>query len=286
MNHNANSKSHGYTLGMNKFGDLTQEEFKNQYLGLLPSQGYTSKTNQILNDVSNNTETSKPSLPVYLDWREKGIITGVKDQGKCKASWAFSSIATIESVLRINGRTSDLLSEQQLIDWTDTSQYQNEGCSGGRVPPCFDYAHVQSLCTSQDYPYVGVDDNWRDWKMCHTSYYVKGYVQVQTMNRLGLYTALTQQPVSIAVDAANLGWQFYQGGILGSGWSTDLNHSVTAVGYNNYVYFWYWPYDYLIVKNSWGSSWGNGGYLYLNTNNQDYPGTWGAYMQMYYPLIN
>ena len=186
--HNTQSETLGYTLGINKFGDLTLDEFRDQYLGLLPSEGYKSNSNQILNDVSNKSEASNPSLPVSLDWRNTGMITGVKDQGKCKASWAFSAISTIESILRINGRTTDLLSEQQLIDCTDTAQFQNEGCSGGRVAPCFDYAHLQSLCTSQDYPYVGADDNWRDWKIWHTSYFVKGYVQLQTMNKLGLYT--------------------------------------------------------------------------------------------------
>lgn len=159
--HNLKNESHGYTLAINKFGDLTLDEFRDQYLGLLPSEGYQPKFNHILNE----TETEIPSIPASIDWNKLGMITDVKDQGKCKASYAFSAISTIEAILRIKGKTTDSLSEQQLIDCTDTFEFKNEGCEGGTVPACYDYAHWNDLCTSDRYPYVGNDDNCRDWKL-------------------------------------------------------------------------------------------------------------------------
>jgi len=100
-----------------------------------------------------------------------------------------------------------------------------------------------------------------------------------------LYTAIAQQPVSVAVDADDFGWQFYHGGVLGSGCTHDVNHFVTAVGYNTYMFLWYWKYDYIIIKNSWGTGWGDGGYLYLNANNETAPGMCGVYTQIVYPLV-
>ena len=120
--HNSESIAHKYTLRMNKFGDLTREEFKNKYLGLLPSQGYSSKNSD---SGSNTNKTITLKIPTSVDWREKGVVSGVKDQKSCKSGWAFSAISTIESAFRISGQGNDLLSEQQLIDWTDTSQSFN-----------------------------------------------------------------------------------------------------------------------------------------------------------------
>ena len=226
--HNTQFSLHGYSLRMNSFGDMTQEEFKNKYLGLLPNQGYTPKNLESFNSTSNISDTNFPNS---IDWREKGVVSGVKDQKNCKAGWAFSSISTIESAYRIAGQGTEVLSEQQLIDWTDTSQYKNEGWDGGRVAPWFDYAHSQSLCTSNDYPYLGLNDNWRDWKLWNTKYFVRKFASVEPNNRQGLYSIISKQPVSVAVDASSIGWQFYAGGILKNGWSNDVNHSVTAVGY-------------------------------------------------------
>ena len=87
------------------------------------------------------------------------------------------------------------------------------------------------------------------------------------------------------MDAGNQAWQFYYGGVLSSGCTSDVNHSVTAVGYNSYLYFWYWNVDYIIIKNSWGRGWGDNGFIYLNTNDASFPGTWGLYTQMTYPVV-
>jgi len=116
VEHNERSSELGYTLMINKFGDLTREEFRNQYLGVGRDKDFTLNSNLAQQDFSPVDSDSDSALPSYVDWREKDKVSRVKDQGKCKGGWAFSAIATIESANRIAGKSNDDLSEQQLID--------------------------------------------------------------------------------------------------------------------------------------------------------------------------
>jgi C1A family cysteine protease len=137
---NASDPSGGYTLAMNKYGDLSHEEFKT----LMTGYHKTIKTKAR----KNFTTTA---APLTFDWRAKGAVTPVKDQGRCAASWAFSAVAALEGqFFRANG-TLVSFSEQNLLDCT--SDYGNKGCDGGSMDSAFLYIKTHGIQTNHSYPY-------------------------------------------------------------------------------------------------------------------------------------
>ena len=172
---------------MNKFGDLSLDEFKNRYLGLKLNNEFASNSNDFLYDISREIETKNINIPAQIDWREKGAVSGVKDQGNCKANWVFSSVAAIESANRIVGKSSDTLSEQQIIDWTDNEVYQNSGWEDGTIASWYYYAHFNSLCTDRIYPYKGSEGNWMDFKLWNTKHFVKYFKSSSRVDKLQIF---------------------------------------------------------------------------------------------------
>ena len=288
--HNKNSHITGYTLGMNKFGDLTLQEFSNAYLGYksnLPKyysapKSYNNKS-LFLNEGKTTQAIKELRIPARIDWRENGAVTPVQDQGNCTAGWAFSAIAALEGINKISQKSSEKLSEQQLIDCS--SSKGNKGCSGGNITNAFDYIKGEDLCTEANYNYTGKTESCKAWYRCFTSFMMKKYEAVPQNSKLAAYTAIAHQPIAVAVDANSTAWQFYQSGIMSSGCGTDLNHAVTTVGYDSDTYWYFWKNDYVNIKNSWGTGWGMGGYIKLATNSEDGAGTCGLYSNAFYPVL-
>jgi cathepsin L len=255
---------------MNKFGDLTLEEFKTIYLTLSVNTSDLYPTD--------NTYYAPPTAD-EVDWRLKGAVTKVKDQGQCGSCWAFSATGSVEGINAIKGKKIDDISssEQQLVDCSGS--YGNYGCNGGLMDSAFDYIIKSSkgLDSESSYPYTAKDGSCK-FNRDNIVTTIAGHKSVPGKNEAALQKAIVDQPVSVAIDAAHSSFQFYHSGVyFESACSpTNLDHGVLAVGYgtNNG--------DYYIVKNSWGTSWGAQGYILMarNKNNNCGIATMASYPTM------
>jgi C1A family cysteine protease len=235
--HNEGNSS--YTVGMNQFGDLTGAEFKQQYLRYRPT---STHRHQIP-----DTTTVKRSVPTSVDWRSKGAVTGVKDQGQCGSCWAFSTVGAVEGIHAIKSGNLVSLSEQELVDCDTNGQ---SGCNGGNMQGAFSWIVKNGLCTEAAYPYHALDSSCKKDK-CTAAAHITGHNNVAN-NENALIAAIAAQPVSVAIEADQQGFQFYTGGVFDGVCGTNLDHGVLAVGYGS---------NYYIVKNSWGANWGESGYI-------------------------
>ncbi len=262
-----NSKNDNtFRFGVNKFADWTPSEFK-RILSYKPLRG--SKTAAV--------PAENVSIPDAIDWRSQGKVNPVKDQGQCGSCWAFSAVGAMESRFAIKVGTLLSLSEQQLVDCAGGT-YGNMGCDGGDMGTAMQYAHDYGMELESDYPYHAVDQTcaWDKTKATHAK--PTGVVNVATNNAQALKTAIAEGPVSVAIEADTFVFQFYSGGILNSkSCGTNLDHGVVAVGYGADAS----GKPYYIVRNSWGSSWGVGGYV--NIAIVDGAGICGIQMEPVYP---
>eukprot|EP00825_Cyclidium_porcatum_P037131 TRINITY_DN403_c0_g1_i1.p1 TRINITY_DN403_c0_g1~~TRINITY_DN403_c0_g1_i1.p1 ORF type:complete len:313 (+),score=66.65 TRINITY_DN403_c0_g1_i1:272-1210(+) len=236
-----NHKDRSYTVAINQFAGLTHEEFVANYLGLKVGQ-------------RNGKAQRYANVQVAdIDWRTKGAVSAVKDQGQCGSCWSFSTTGNLEGVNFLFGsKVMTTYSEQQLVDCSGA--YGNQGCEGGWMDYAFQYVEAKGITTEAKYPYVGVDESC---KVDGGDFKVKTHTDVTKADCTGMLTALAIEPVSVAVDAEN--WSFYSSGIF-SNCGDSLDHGVLLVGYNA-------EDNYYIVKNSWGASWGEQGYIRLAATN-------------------
>ena len=295
LRHNENMKSKGYELGMNRFGDLTLEEFSSKYLSQTEESDNRSDTNEEIDEsflVESPTDKAMRELriPTVVDWRLNNTVTPVKTQKEWVSGWAFSTVAALEGAYAIAHDSLVDLSAQQLIDCTNGLRYKNSGWKGGNIANSFGYAHEVPICDEEDYPYKGVNSHWTDWESWISLKFVRKSNTVKSGDRLALYTAITQQPVSLQVDAASKDWQFYKDGILDVSWSKkSINHFTTAVGFNfteeTYLIFFKREVKYVILKNSWGPDWGINGYIHVNSNKETGEGSSCIYTDAIYPTV-
>lgn len=186
------------------------------------------------------------SAAASVDWREKGAVTHVKNEGQCGSSWAFAATGAIEGLRAVTGHGLHSLSEQQLLDCSGA--YGNQACNGGYPVDAFRYVIAnQGIASEAAYPYTARHGTC---KQASPVAEIAGYVQVR--GEAALQEAVARQPVVAAVDSSN--WGSYRGGIFSGPCGRQLNHVVLVVGYTS---------GYWIVKNSWGANWGNGGYILL-----------------------
>lgn len=242
-----NSGNSTYTLELNKFADLTSAEFKIIYLGLRPELAREKKV-LTLEDLPQSYPSGS------LDWTTKGVVTGVKDQGQCGSCWAFSTTGSVESAVAIKHAKLTSLSEQELVDCAGS--YGNAGCNGGLMDNAFKYVKAHGLLTESQYPYTAKQGTCKRGTQTASTYsQISGYTDVtHTENALGAADDI--EPISIAVEADQSSWQLYKGGVVTSNCGKNLDHGVLLVGYGTASTTPYWK-----VKNSWGTSWGEQGYI-------------------------
>ncbi|CAN7009941.1 unnamed protein product [Brassica oleracea var. botrytis] len=216
------------------------------------------------------------ALPESVDWRKEGAVTEVKDQGSCGSCWGFSAIGAVEGVNKIV--TGDLisLSEQELVDCDIP---YNEGCNGGLMDYAFKFIiNNGGVDTEEDYPYKGVDGRCDQTRVIVT---IDSYEDVHANSEESLKKALSHQPISVAIEAGGRAFQLYDSGIFDGICGTNLDHGVLAVGYGTEN-----GKDYWIVKNSWGSSWGESGYIWMERNIATSAGKCGIAVEPSYPIKN
>jgi cathepsin L len=248
-----NSRKTGVTLAMNKFGDLTNSEYRRLYLGLKVPSGYQH--------LSSAKETPKVSLPASFDWRQKGAVTGVKNQGQCGSCWSFSTTGSTEGCHQITTGNLVGLSEQNLVDCSTSEG--NQGCDGGLMTQAMEYIISNGgIDTESSYPYTA-EDGTCSYSASNKGATLKSYVNVNSGDESDLQVKVSTGPTSVAIDASQSSFQFYSGGVYyePSCSSQNLDHGVLAVGWGVQG-----SSDYWIVKNSWGEDWGMSGYILMSRN--------------------
>ncbi|KAL4431842.1 hypothetical protein ABPG74_015282 [Tetrahymena malaccensis] len=245
-----------YTQEVNQFCDLTIEEFKARHL-VKPFPSLKNKKNSALNlRTSVTATTSQP-----IDWSTKNVLPAVKNQQQCGSMWAFSTAGLLESVYNIQNKpkTPISFSEQQLVDCCGAEGFGCEGCNGAWPTDAVSYVQKFGIVQENQYPYIAKDGN------CNKTLENVGFKpskQFQLpVTDAALQAALQNSPISIVVDASQ--WNSYASGVFPqSKCSSDPNaadHAVLLVGYNSDGT---WK-----VRNSWGTSWGQKGYITLAAGN-------------------
>jgi len=252
-NEEAAQGKHTFTLGVNKFADVTHAEWQKS----LNVRKTVKDTHPAPISMRN------AARPDHVDWRDEGYVTGVKDQGQCGSCWSFGATGSMEGA--IFKKTGELvsLSEQNLVD----CDHHSSACNGGLEIYAFDYViNNGGINTEVDYPYESGDGSR------HTCRYddsnrvltISSYIEYPGRDEEALADNIAKEgPISVGIDAGQRSFQHYSSGIYyePNCHSLLLNHAVLAVGYGTQA-----DGDYFIVKNSWGTSWGDAGYILMSRN--------------------
>lgn len=276
--HETNKKEKPYKLKLNKFGDMTTEEFRRSYAGS------NIKHHRMLKGERRATGkfmyANVNALPTSVDWRKNGAVTPVKNQGQCGSCWAFSTVVAVEGINQIRTNELTSLSEQELVD-CDTNE--NQGCSGGLMDLAFEFIKEKGGLTSEIvYPYQASDETCDKNKENAPVVSIDGHEDVPENSEDDLMKAVAHQPVSVAIDAGSSDFQFYSEGVFTGRCGTELNHGVAAVGYGTTID----RTKYWIVKNSWGEEWGEKGYIRMQRGIRHKEGLCGIAMEASYPVKN
>lgn len=242
-NHNALNSD--VILAVNKFADLTHEEFKARY---------TSPHAPAENFFHTQEELEFQAPPPAVDWRDKGAVTDVGDQMNCTAGWAFAAVGAVEAAWQIAGNPLEDLSVQEILDCTTVRT--SNGCKGGKVSDALLFVQMNNLTSDLIYPFIAYDMDCIPKNEALWISKIKTFSQVTPNNTQSLIAAVAVSPVAVAVEADQYVWQFYNSGVVYKFCGTNTNHYALVVGYD-------YNAGYYIVKNSWGQDWGESGYIRL-----------------------
>ena len=255
-----------FTVEMNKFADLTSDEFGALYRRPRATRSALSATGVF-------TAPLNETVAASYDWRTvKNVVGPVKDQGQCGSCWAFSAVAAMEGAYNYKSGTLNSFSEQELVDCTNNGHYT---CNlGGEMSDGITEIvsnHGGVISTEAAYPYTakskfikscGADDS------TGVKTGITGFTAVAEGDETALKAASAQQTiVAVGMDASANAFQLYSSGVYAPATcsSTSLDHGVAVVGYDTMTQ----GGDYWIVRNSWGESWGQDGYVYIARNDNN-----------------
>lgn len=270
---NVNTQGLTYTLGDSPFADMTNEEFTTSKLcgGLIPMDlsDIPVATTAMLKEQAKLTAFQMLNQPSVLSttsggtttdndldiedaegtWKTHPNMSPVRDQRECAAGWAFATAGSTETRYSFRKLKTIKLSAQQLIDCDFTS----ENCEGGSIERGFKYIKKHRLCTESAYPYTAEYGECHE-ETCNTEYTIDAITQIPMNHGRDLKWAIVGGPIATAVDASSIHFQLYSGGIINNPHicTTNTTHAVMLVGFAP---------NYLMVKNSWGHTWGEDGYF-------------------------
>ncbi|XP_072966889.1 senescence-specific cysteine protease SAG39-like [Typha angustifolia] len=248
-----NKPGQSYNLTVNQFAELTNEELMVTHGGL---------------------KYANFSASPRVDWRLRGAVTEVKNQGSCG-----KAISAIEGIFKIRRGNLISLSEQELVD----CDFFDSGCNGGLMDNAFNFVVLnRGIDSESNYPYQGYQSNCnvRNLLLNHVAT-IRRYQKVPRNSEPALMRAVARQPVSVGIDAGGSDFQFYHSGVFKGSCGTSLNHGVTVVGYgidSERTKYW-------IVKNSWGKGWGDNGYILMQKDIAAPEGLCGIAMLASYPTL-
>lgn len=268
-----------FRLKVNKYADLLHEEFVQTLNGFNRTNPKKLLKGIHMEEPVTFISPANVEVPKNVDWRKQGAVTPVKDQGHCGSCWAFSTTGALEGQhFRKTGKLVSL-SEQNLVDCS--TKYGNNGCNGGLMDYAFQYIKEnKGIDTEKSYPYEAVDDE------CHFSPKSvgatdKGFVDIKQADEEDLKKAVaTVGPVSVAIDASHQSFQFYSEGVYYEPEcdAQNLDHGVLVVGYGTSEE----GEDFWLVKNSWGLTWGDKGFVKMARNRDNHCGIASSAS---YPLV-
>mmetsp|Transcript_1731 Transcript_1731/g.2574 ORF Transcript_1731/g.2574 Transcript_1731/m.2574 type:complete len:372 (-) Transcript_1731:82-1197(-) len=294
-NHNSQEPSPTFSLGHNAYSDLTLDEFHEHFsmdTAYRPNSEVTmpqDEPQQAVDPAASMNFVSEElyeravarrvqDLPDSVDWVASGDVTNVKDQGPCGSCWAFSSVGAVESAKSISDGELVDLSPQHVMD-CDNHQIDN-GCYGGNMMTAFHFVkRNEGICTWSDYPYEAVNHDECGNSSCANvaGSNIGGFTVVETKSPSALMSALVRQPATVAIDASSEYFKSYKSGVFSGPCNTRLNHGVLAVGYGTDADA---GADYWLVKNSWGTGWGDNGYVKMaRSDKEGVDGTCGVLIE-------
>jgi len=284
-----------YTLAHNLFSDMPNSEFREMHsLGehapdfepLLEAR--SARMQKLLHSsllrggYSDNDQ--EIILKERVNWVEDGAVTPVLNQSACGACWAFSTTGSIEGANFVENGKLVSLSEQHLMD---CDKKLDKGCKGGLMENAYTFdENGEGLCSEEDYPYEAGSYTCRSHE-CTTvpGSVVKSYVDIREKDMNGLLASIAISPTSIAMQANQINFQLYSGGVYDNvecGESGVIDHGVLAVGYGHDEAL---DQDYIMVKNSWGSKWGEQGFFKLSRTSDNAWGTCSILKVMTRPTV-
>ncbi|KAN0018982.1 hypothetical protein ACTFIU_002184 [Dictyostelium citrinum] len=250
-------------FGVNKFADLSSDEFRSYYLN--------SKKAVFTDDLpvaDYLDDDFMYSIPTVVDWRTKGAVTPVKNQGQCGSCWSFSATGNVEGqhYIKVNELVS--LSEQNLVDCDhECMKYEgeeacDEGCNGGLQPNAYNYIIKNGgIQTESSYPYTAETGTQCNFNSANIGAKISNFTMVPKNETVMAGYLFKTGPLAIAADAVE--WQLYMGGVFDIPCGDSLDHGILIVGYSSKNTIFHKNMPYWIVKNSWGEDWGEQGYIYL-----------------------
>ena len=276
---------------------MTSDEFSQHFrLGKYSSVPEVSKqaAQNLVNDkaeiktarhLNEDLDQQEPlDLPDYVNWISLGGVTPVKNQGACGSCWAFSTTGALEGAKYVKTGELTALSEQNLLD----CDHKDLGCRGGLMDNAFKFDEkTGGLCSEEDYPYAAKQGSVCNPMNCTDvpGTIVETFYDVPPGKKTALVAALAMQPISVAIQADQFVFQFYKGGVLtddSCGKAGQLDHGVLAVGYGSDLET---NEPYFLVKNSWGDTWGEDGFIRLSRKSENEFGMCAILKMASYPEV-